>query len=240
VSITDENGAEAFIRRPGERDSMPAISITDEQRERLRWVQRRLGDDIEYGHVRPRDAVEYLLDRFDEDDDAPAATAAAEPVAGTTETTEPTGTTETTGTTGTAETVVVRSPDAVDSADTDDPSGSSDAGAVADEDGDGDGDTDSDSDGDTDSDSDGDTDSDSDSDEGDVAAESADGGGITVGEASSGATLNSMMSLLADHDEKWFEASGGEEKYEVDLPDGTTERARTKDDVRALLFKHYR
>jgi hypothetical protein len=55
-----------------------------------------------------------------------------------------------------------------------------------------------------------------------------------------GSRLNSMMSLLEDHDDVWGEASGGEERYEVELPDGSTERARTKDDVRALLFKHYR
>jgi hypothetical protein len=49
-----------------------------------------------------------------------------------------------------------------------------------------------------------------------------------------------MMQLLAEHDDKWEEnpdAEGG--KYAVTLPDGATEHVRTKDDVRALLFKHY-
>ncbi|MFB6154540.1 MAG: hypothetical protein ABEJ22_01510, partial [Haloferacaceae archaeon] len=51
--------------------------------------------------------------------------------------------------------------------------------------------------------------------------------------------LNAMMSLLDEHDDKWGEGSG-DDRYEVELPDGETEAVRTKDDVRALLFKHYR
>ena len=50
--------------------------------------------------------------------------------------------------------------------------------------------------------------------------------------------LNAMMSLLDTHDDKWREADG-DARYEVDLPDGSVETARTKDDVRALLFRNY-
>lgn len=50
--------------------------------------------------------------------------------------------------------------------------------------------------------------------------------------------LDAMMSLLDTHGDKWREADG-DARYEVDLPDGTIETARTKDDVRALLFKNY-
>ena len=50
--------------------------------------------------------------------------------------------------------------------------------------------------------------------------------------------LNAMMSLLDTHDDKWHEADG-DARYEVELPDGDVETARTKDDVRALLFKNY-
>ena len=50
--------------------------------------------------------------------------------------------------------------------------------------------------------------------------------------------LNAMMSLLDTHDDKWRE-SEGDVRYEVDLPDGRVETARTKDDVRALLFRNY-
>lgn len=58
-----------------------------------------------------------------------------------------------------------------------------------------------------------------------------------AGDGGSG-QLNAMLSLLDTHDDKWHEADG-DARYEVDLPDGTTETARTKDDVRALLFKNY-
>lgn len=47
-----------------------------------------------------------------------------------------------------------------------------------------------------------------------------------------------MLNLLERHDDKWREGSG-EERYEVELDDGTVETARTKDDVKAILFKHY-
>lgn len=51
--------------------------------------------------------------------------------------------------------------------------------------------------------------------------------------------LEEAMSLLDAHGERWREASG-DEPYEVDLPDGSTEPVRTKDDVKRLLFKHWR
>ncbi len=50
--------------------------------------------------------------------------------------------------------------------------------------------------------------------------------------------VDAMMSLLDTHDDKWREADG-DARYEVELPDGDVETARTKDDVRALLFKNY-
>ena len=53
------------------------------------------------------------------------------------------------------------------------------------------------------------------------------------------ATLQQAMDLLDEHDERWSEGSG-DEPYEVELPDGSTEGARTKDDVKRLLFQHWR
>lgn len=82
-----------------------------------------------------------------------------------------------------------------------------------------------------------DEDADDDEDE-DDEAESGGGGSSGAGGGTS-STLNAMMNLLSAHDDKWREASG-DARYEVDLPDGNVESARTKDDVRALLFKHYR
>jgi hypothetical protein len=53
-----------------------------------------------------------------------------------------------------------------------------------------------------------------------------------------GSILSAANQLLTDHDDKWRKG-GGNEPYEVDLPDGTTESVRTKDDIRQILFKHY-
>ncbi|ELY53722.1 hypothetical protein [Natronococcus jeotgali] len=52
--------------------------------------------------------------------------------------------------------------------------------------------------------------------------------------------LDEMMALLETHDDKWAEASSADFRYTVTLPDGSTESVQTKDDVRALLFRHYR
>lgn len=52
--------------------------------------------------------------------------------------------------------------------------------------------------------------------------------------------LKEMTSLLETYDDVWENADTEEARYVVDLPDGTTANAQTKDDVRALLFKHYR
>lgn len=146
---------------------MPEIEITSEQQERLRALQEEIASDVvgKYGHVRPRDAVEYLLDRYEDDDGTPAGEtmASAEMAAA-----EPSTTDSVT--------------DGEDASTEDDPDTSS-----------------------------GDDD----------------------------AMLNEMMSLLDTHDDKWGE-SDGDERYVVELPDGSSEQVRTKDDVKALLFKHYR
>lgn len=174
---------------------MPEIEITPEQQERLRALQEDIARDVvgKYGHVRPRDAVEYLLDRYEEEEDAVAVEADAAPT-----------------------------PDS--DADTDaaveatDENGS----ATPDDEGDTDGDGDTDATARVVTEDDGDTT--------DGTGGSGDGGD---------AMLDEMMSLLDTHDDKWGESSG-DERYAVDLPDGSTEQVRTKDDVKALLFKHYR
>lgn len=51
--------------------------------------------------------------------------------------------------------------------------------------------------------------------------------------------LKAMMEMLTDYEDKWREAESGDEPYEVELPDGSVKSARTKDDVRRLLFQHY-
>jgi hypothetical protein len=65
---------------------------------------------------------------------------------------------------------------------------------------------------------------------GEAAAASGGGGG---------SQLQAMMNLLETHDDKWRKATSGDAPYEVDLPDGGTEAARTKDDVKRVLFTNY-
>ena len=93
-------------------------------------------------------------------------------------------------------------------------------------------------DADTDAD-DADTDAD-DADEADAAGVDgdADAGADGADDDAGASQLNAMMSLLDTHDDKWREADG-DARYEVELPDGDVETARTKDDVRALLFRNY-
>lgn len=79
-------------------------------------------------------------------------------------------------------------------------------------------------------------------DEGDPGG--GDGGGgpdenAAPGSVSAEHALQQAQSLLDAHADRWREGSG-DEPYEVDLPDGSTEGARTKDDVKRLLFKHWR
>lgn len=59
-----------------------------------------------------------------------------------------------------------------------------------------------------------------------------------TGSGDGGGLLSAANRLLDEHDDKWREGDG-DAPYEVDLPDGSTESARTKDDVRQLLFRHY-
>jgi hypothetical protein len=76
----------------------------------------------------------------------------------------------------------------------------------------------------------------------DGTADDSDGAASTSGSTAAtdgpGAVLSAANQLLTDHEDKWREG-GSDSPYEVDLPDGTTEKVRTKDDVRGLLFKHY-
>jgi len=83
----------------------------------------------------------------------------------------------------------------------------------------------------------------SDAEDDDAAADGDDGESTAEtdvdGDADDEAKLNSMMQLLDEYDDVW-EKAGSDAGYEVELPEGGTETVKTKDDVRALLFKHYR
>ena len=165
---------------------MPEIEITPEQEERLRALQEEIARDVvgKYGHVRPRDAVEYLLDRYESDDEVAPDDASEE-----------------------------RSVDESEEGDTTDAS---------------------------------DADADTPATDGETNGQGATARVVSEDEGDDGgdsggndAMLDEMMSLLDTHDDKWGESSG-DERYAVELPDGSSEQVRTKDDVKALLFKHYR
>jgi len=167
---------------------MPEIEITPEQEERLRALQEDIARDVvgKYGHVRPRDAVEYLLDRYEDGDEGGDGDDGVTVEDGADATPEDGG--------ATAE------------SDADDAAATNGATArVVDDDG-------------------------------EPADDTPEGEGDSGG---NDAMLNEMMSLLDTHSDKWGDSSG-DERYAVDLPDGSTEQVRTKDDVKALLFKHYR
>lgn len=51
--------------------------------------------------------------------------------------------------------------------------------------------------------------------------------------------LSAANMLLEEYQSKWSRNRTGDEPYVVELPDGTTVSARTKDDVRQILFQHY-
>ncbi len=74
----------------------------------------------------------------------------------------------------------------------------------------------------------------------DGADAEADRGDEPDGQAEAGGSdpLTATLSLLETHDDKWRQADG-DARYEVELPDGGVQTARTKDDIRAVLFKNY-
>lgn len=155
---------------------MPTIEVTEDQLDRLEAVRADVSEALAgpYGHVRTRDAVEYLLDTY-----SPPA-----------------------------ESGVESAPSADDAATAPEPS--LDTGGAVGE-----------------------------SDDAGLSGAPDDAGPTDSGGDAGADRLSAMMSLLDEHEDKWRE-SGGDEPYEVDLPDGSTDTARTKDDVRGLLFRHYR
>jgi hypothetical protein len=226
---------------------MPTIEITEAQQDRLEDVRAELEDHRlgPYGTIRTVDAVEFLLDHYetgvDLTEDSPGdGQRAGRPEAPDSED-EPAGDAE-------------RKPedDAEDEAGTGEDTGADEdektdeAEAAEDENDDGneeDGQADDDEaddeadDGEADNEVENDEADDGEA-ENDEAGDEAENDEAEEGGDSSG-RLNAMMQLLDEHDDKWEESDSENGKYDVTLPEGTTESVRTKDDVRALLFKHY-
>jgi len=212
---------------------MSEIEITDDQREYLEDLREELEEDVVYGHVRLTDALQFLIDSREEeltaDEEAVGSVTAgeegdgADSAASDGEDAEAESN-DADGQDDDADDAEAVNADA-DDEEIDDADEVDDDDAEADETDDGESDAET---GEEDADDD-DADEDESEDDAEPAAAPTPGGGDR---------LNAMMQLLDTHDEKWREGAG-DARYEVDLPDGSTETAQTKDDVRALLFKNY-
>jgi len=196
---------------------MPEIAVTDEQRERLEQVRR----DVEasfvetYGHARLEDAVEYLLDTYTPPDEKRESSDAYHRIA--------------TADYPALQRVASDAPGVPGSGiDADEMRGkllatlgpekfAAELEAVHDE-----------------------TAGESGDDSGDetIQATAEDAGSETNSNDAATTPLAVANRLLDEHDDRWRETDG-DVPYEVDLPDGSTESARTRDDVRRLLFQHY-
>lgn len=221
---------------------MQTLEVTDDQYAAIQSLREAISEDVvgEYGFVRERDAVQFLLDNLDDDaavsvettvessatDDVAASVGAA--IEGETDphALEEVSYVEDESVTDDAEVEVEADPDPETETGSDSmgelKGDSSDSEADAEE-------------RDDESDAMNEPDSGTDGDEIGV-----DASGGASGDADDDDMLDEMMSLLETHDDKWGEATSADYRYSVELPDGTTEQVQTKDDVRALLFKNYR
>ncbi|WP_254763576.1 hypothetical protein [Natrinema marinum] len=193
---------------------MQTLEVTDEQYAFIQHLREEIAESVvgKYGFVREQDAVQFLIDNFDEDveidvDAAEFDSSATDDVAASVGA----------AIDGEADPHELEEVSYVEDE-------TPDAGEVVDEGDDGlEPDADDSSEGDS-ADDDGDE---ADADAGDGSADDDD-------------MLDEMMSLLETHDDKWTESNSADYRYDVELPDGSTEQVQTKDDVRALLFKNYR
>ncbi|MEY7848246.1 hypothetical protein AB7C87_03480 [Natrarchaeobius sp. A-rgal3] len=207
---------------------MKTLEVTDEQYAYIQHLREEISESVvgKYGFVRERDAVQFLIDNADEDleIDVEFDSSATDDV------------------TASVDAAIEGGPDPHEleevsydeSSESDGEDSTTDDEVSVDEVSPEEGEIDEESEREGDADDDQDADA-SDGDEdgaGDVSSES--------GEADDDDMLNEMMSLLETHDDKWEESSSADYRYTVALPDGSSEDAQTKDDVRALLFKNYR
>jgi predicted flap endonuclease-1-like 5' DNA nuclease len=206
---------------------MPTIELTEEQLDRLEAVRDDVAETLggPYGHTRVQDAVEYLLDTYtppeegatpDTDDDAEStaddATAeSADSTDGGLASLEPVGSAKAAA----LERAGYETPDDLREASVDELTEISGVGETLAE-----------------------RILDAVSGETDEANADAPESASDQGEDDGTNRLDAMMNLLDEHDDKWHE-SDGDEPYEVELPDGSVETARTKDDIRGILFRHY-
>ncbi|NUC72376.1 hypothetical protein HTZ84_08645 [Haloterrigena sp. SYSU A558-1] len=227
---------------------MQTLEVTDEQYAVIQQLREEISEQVvgKYGFVRERDAVQFLIDNLegnpdlDVDIDTELDSSATDDVAASVG-----AAIDGESASDDLEAVSYIEDDSVDDdesgsgtaadADVVDPDSSPEAEPDA-------GDEDEAEPEPTDSGADEDASSESDggdaADAGDIEDDSSESDGD--GSADDDDMLDEMMSLLETHDDKWAESTAADYRYEVELPDGTTEQVQTKDDVRALLFKNYR
>ncbi|MFC4544659.1 hypothetical protein ACFO5R_22250 [Halosolutus amylolyticus] len=204
---------------------MKTLEVTDEQYAFIQHLREEIAEDVvgKYGFVREQDAIQFLIDNLADDveiegdfDSSAADDVAASVGAAIHGDPEPNDLESVSYVESEESEPGESSIDPVDESADPEPTG--DGPDVADEpDGDDAAEADSGTDGDAD--------------------ETADDGD---GSADDDDMLDEMMSLLETHDDKWGESDSADYRYEVELPDGSSEQVQTKDDVRALLFKNYR
>jgi hypothetical protein len=245
---------------------MPELDVTEEQLERLDALRSELETAFVdgYGHVRRRDAVDYLLDTYTPPVERRVRTAldgavrneageidypALQSIARNTDGVKGSGTTAEEMYRAVLE-AKVREAGSGGVVGLDVPHGdgddrSDDTGASA---ADPNADTGPSAGADSDAEAEVDPDDGSGGDDAGAAGASDDESEDATGNASSvgasadgggGSQLQAMMNLLETHEDRWRKAESGDAPYEVDLPDGGTETARTKDDVKRILFRNY-
>jgi hypothetical protein len=211
---------------------MPEIPISPEQQAYIEALRDELDDEVAYGHVREQDAVQYLIDHHREDGEldvevrevAAAEEGNADPDDDVGEEDDPADGADGSGDENDAP--------AEGSTDKGGGSGATAAGGSVDASVEALGNAGPGGDG---------------GDDAGGEAATADGATATAGESGEGTIgsaggdmVDEMMNLMDAHSDVWEETDGSEGKYRVELPDGSTDSVPTKDDVRALLFKHYR
>ncbi|ELZ13312.1 hypothetical protein C477_22690 [Haloterrigena salina JCM 13891] len=224
---------------------MQTLEVTDEQYAVIQQLREEISEQVvgKYGFVRERDAVQFLIDNLegypdlDVDIDTELDSSATDDVAASVG-----AAIDGESASDDLEAVSYIEDDSVDGDDGTAVDAATDA-EVIDPDSEPEPEPDAESEDETVDSSDEDAESESDTadatdaDDGDDANDDSSDGD---GSADDDDMLDEMMSLLETHDDKWAESNAADYRYEVELPDGTTEQVQTKDDVRALLFKNYR
>jgi hypothetical protein len=213
-------------------EAMPEISLTDAQLERLEQIQEDVADAFidEYGRTRPEDALQYLLDTYlppNEVEDVPEYVrlvraghselkqAAAEVDVET----EVDSVDELRGrllaTLGAEDAAAIL--EAIEEVNEETASVSAETTATSDPEG---------------------ADESAETEAEESAPDSKNTAASTATTPVAEGSFGAINELLDEHDDKWRE-NDGEAPYEVDLPDGSAKPARTKDDIRQILFRKY-